>query len=107
MQLTERRARASHGAVVPHAGGNQHLLRWLLFAVAVIVLVLGAMYMAASLVVTDEATRTEREAIGGSPSDLGLTYEAVSFVSAVDHVRLQGWYLPAGGQRAIIVLHGI
>src|SRR5215470_17710951 len=48
-----------------------------------------------------------RSPIVGSPADLGLPYESVSFESAVDRIPLQGWYLPSRGERAIIMLHGI
>jgi pimeloyl-ACP methyl ester carboxylesterase len=41
-----------------------------------------------------------------SPADLGLDYEDVSFTSREDNVVLKGWYLPAEGDYAIIIVHG-
>jgi len=41
-----------------------------------------------------------------SPADVGLAYEDVSFSSRVDNVTLRGWYLPADGDCAIIIVHG-
>jgi pimeloyl-ACP methyl ester carboxylesterase len=43
---------------------------------------------------------------GVSPTDVGLAYEDVSFNSRVDNVLLRGWYLPAEGDCAIIIVHG-
>ena len=64
-------------------------------------------YLAASAYVTDRATRTVRTPIEGTPSDLGLLYQAVTFESDLDHIPLKGWYLPSRGERAIIFVHGI
>jgi pimeloyl-ACP methyl ester carboxylesterase len=41
-----------------------------------------------------------------SPADVGLAYEDVSFNSREDNVVLRGWYLPADGYDAIIIVHG-
>lgn len=41
-----------------------------------------------------------------SPADVGLDYEDVSFNSREDNVELKGWYLPAEGDYAIIIVHG-
>lgn len=41
-----------------------------------------------------------------SPADVGLAYEDVSFNSREDNLMLRGWYLPAGGDCAIIIVHG-
>jgi pimeloyl-ACP methyl ester carboxylesterase len=43
---------------------------------------------------------------GISPADVGLAYQDVSFGSRQDNVTLRGWYLPAEGGRAIIIVHG-
>jgi fermentation-respiration switch protein FrsA (DUF1100 family) len=45
--------------------------------------------------------------VEGSPADLGLNFEPVTFASSGDHVQLQGWYLPALGTRAIVMVHGV
>lgn len=49
----------------------------------------------------------ERHVPVGSPADVGLVYEPVALDSAIDHVPLRGWYLPAGGSRAVVLVHGI
>jgi pimeloyl-ACP methyl ester carboxylesterase len=41
-----------------------------------------------------------------SPADVGLAYEDVSFSSREDNLVLRGWYLPADGDDAIIIVHG-
>ncbi len=41
-----------------------------------------------------------------SPASVGLAYEDVSFTSRDDSVLLRGWYLPADGDCAIIIVHG-
>jgi pimeloyl-ACP methyl ester carboxylesterase len=41
-----------------------------------------------------------------TPASFGLDYENVAFRSREDSVLLKGWYLPAGGDTAIIVVHG-
>jgi pimeloyl-ACP methyl ester carboxylesterase len=41
-----------------------------------------------------------------SPASVGLAYEDVSFNSREDNVMLRGWYLPAEGDCAIIIVHG-
>jgi pimeloyl-ACP methyl ester carboxylesterase len=43
---------------------------------------------------------------GVSPADVGLAYEDVFFSSRDDNVTLKGWYLPADGDYAIIIVHG-
>ena len=42
----------------------------------------------------------------GSPSDVGLSYQDVSFPTRGDGLTLKGWYIPAGGRKVIIVVHG-
>jgi fermentation-respiration switch protein FrsA (DUF1100 family) len=71
--------------------------------------VLSALYLAASAVVTDRATRATRTPINGTPADVNLTFEEVAFPSAHDRIPLAGWYVPAAGirKRAVIVVHGI
>jgi len=81
-------------------------MRWL-WLVLLVVVVAGLLYLIASAYITERATHAMRSPIVGSPADLGLPYESVSFESAVDRIPLQGWYLPSRGERAIIMLHGI
>lgn len=42
----------------------------------------------------------------GSPSDLGLDYENVSFTTQ-DGLTLEGWYIPSKNDAAVIISHGI
>ena len=72
-----------------------------------LVLVLVVAYAAASAYLTGLATTAERHLAVGTPSDLGLDFEAVSFMSPLDQIVLRGWYLPAGGKRVVIFVHGI
>jgi fermentation-respiration switch protein FrsA (DUF1100 family) len=52
-------------------------------------------------------TRVVRVPVTGSPADLGLKYEDVSFTSAEDNLELRGWLLAGGDNgKIIIMLHG-
>jgi pimeloyl-ACP methyl ester carboxylesterase len=44
--------------------------------------------------------------LNDSPASLGMEYEDVAFTSRDDGVLLKGWFLPAGGEHAIIIVHG-
>ena len=80
---------------------------WLPIGVGLVVAVAALLYFAASTYIAEQATHAVRSPLEGTPSDLGLQYEAVTFESDTDHVPLQGWYLPSRGERAIIMVHGI
>jgi len=41
-----------------------------------------------------------------SPASVGLTYEDVSFASRDSGVVLRGWYIPAGGDSVLVIIHG-
>jgi fermentation-respiration switch protein FrsA (DUF1100 family) len=64
-------------------------------------------YLGLSAYLTTLATLTVRHPPEGTPADLGLTYEPVAFTSLGDGLALRGWYLPATGQRAVVLVHGI
>ena len=51
-------------------------------------------------------TRVDRVPVEGNPGLLGLSYEDVSFPSAVDHLTMRGWFLPAESDRVVIMVHG-
>jgi pimeloyl-ACP methyl ester carboxylesterase len=79
--------------------------------IKIIAIVIGAMlvvYGGTSIVGAHEAMEIPRldlpESV--SPADVGLDYEDVSFNSRGDAVVLKGWYLPAEGDYAIIIVHG-
>src|SRR6476661_5695961 len=69
----------------------------------VVVLLLPAAYAAASAVLLLQATTVDRKPLAGSPADVGLTYWPVTFESTGDRIPLQGWYLPATGERAVVM----
>lgn len=71
------------------------------------ILLVVALYLGASAYITNQATRADRSPVEGTPADVGLSYEDVTFESADDLVPLRGWYLPSRGERAIIFVHGI
>src|SRR4051794_15155449 len=84
------------GRVPASRGANLHIWRWLLFGLVLTAVIVGVVYMTVATYITSQATRAVRSEIEGTPADLGLAYETVSFESA-DHIPLRGWYLPAGG----------
>lgn len=79
--------------------------------IKIIAIVLGAIlvvYTGLSVYGAHEAMEVPRLSLpeGVTPADVDLTYEDVSFTSREDAVTLKGWYLPADGDCAIIVVHG-
>lgn len=82
------------------------LWRAVAIAAAVVVALAIVVYVAISAVVADDFSRPERHPITNSPADVGLTFEPVEFLSAVDNINLKGWYLSAPGSKAILMLHG-
>ena len=65
-------------------------------------------YLGVSYFVASGVTRAERTEFDDHPSDYGLTYEDVDFLSRKGDVTLQGWYLPSEGcDASIILVHGI
>ncbi len=75
---------------------------------AAVVLIVGSLltYAGISAYVATHIT-AERHPALGTPADVGLAYDPVTFESAVDHIQLRGWYIPARQTRAIILVHGI
>jgi fermentation-respiration switch protein FrsA (DUF1100 family) len=76
-------------------------------AVLLVVLSLVTVYLAASAYMATQVTLAIRQPLEGTPADLGLTYQPVEFSSAGDGIPLRGWYLPANGVRAVVLVHGI
>ena len=87
-----------------HARGVGRLVGAVVLSLVLVVLLA---YGAASVYLTGLAMTAERHLAEGTPADLGLAYAAVTFTSPLDGIELHGWYLPAGGQRAVIFIHGI
>lgn len=88
-------------------GGRLTLRRALVTLLAVVTPLAGLLYAGAAVYLGVRVTRGVRSRPEGTPADVGLTYETVSFESAVDHVPLRGWYMPARGERAVILVHGV
>ena len=66
------------------------------------------LYLLASFVIMQGATSAERKALEQQPADLGLRFEAISFPSRRDSVRLEGWLLPGeSGAPSIVFVHGL
>ena len=64
-------------------------------------------YSGVSMFVADRLTKPYRRPLASSPDVFGLTYEHVTFSSAVDDIALRGWFLPAAGSdRAVVIVHG-
>ena len=99
------RTAPGRGATVPRP--RRRVWRWALTAVAALLLLAGVGYAAASLYLATQTTVAHRKLAEGTPVELGLAYEPVAFISPRDGIRLEGWYLPAGGERAVILVHGI
>ncbi len=80
--------------------------RWartlVILAACIVVVFLGiSVYLGYSM------TKVTRVPLTGSPADLGLKYEDVSFPSAEDNLELRGWLLAGGdNSKIIIMLHG-
>ena len=81
--------------------------RMVAVVLAALALALMVGYLGASAYIADLARHTTRRLPEGTPADVGLVYEPVTFESAVDHIPLRGWYMPSRGERAIIIVHGI
>jgi fermentation-respiration switch protein FrsA (DUF1100 family) len=102
-----RQAMSSRHSNSGERGCARRLPRIVALIALSVVLVLTVAYAVTSAYLTGLATTAERHLAVGTPSDLGLDFQAVSFVSPLDQIELRGWYLPAGGKRAIIFIHGI
>ncbi len=82
-------------------------IRRALLALLVVLAVLAVIvYLSISTLVVDDFSTAERHPVTNSPADYGLAYEPVTFYSAVDHVRLEGWYIDSPGSKVILFLHG-
>jgi alpha-beta hydrolase superfamily lysophospholipase len=68
-----------------------------------ILAVLLALHVGAAAVLAEAMTRATRRRVEGTPADIGLRYEDVTF-SATDGVTLHGWYLESPGARASVEL---
>jgi uncharacterized protein len=89
------------------------------FVMAGVVLLVGLPYLAISVYAASEITKSAHRPLDRPATDVSPNYEAVSFFSRVDHLRLKGWlfhvsprtgsstsWLPPVNQRSAILLHG-
>ncbi len=74
--------------------------------VAVVLAAFLLIYTGLSVFGAVAAMEIPRLPVKGSPSEVGLAYEDVSFNSRVDNLLLKGWYIPGDGEKAVIVVHG-
>ena len=76
--------------------------------VAIVLAAILVVYTGLSIYGAHEAMTVPRLPLpeGVSPAVVDLDYEDVSFTSREDSVLLRGWYLPAEGDCAIIIVHG-
>ncbi|GIW10047.1 MAG: hypothetical protein KatS3mg061_1104 [Dehalococcoidia bacterium] len=81
--------------------------RALLSVVLALVLLLIFGYLGLSAYVTTEAVHPRRNLVLRNPAELGLRYEPVQFPSAEAGISLSGWYLPAQGDRPVVMVHGL
>jgi len=72
----------------------------------IVALILAAIYVLTSLVIAYGFSMPGKTILDTSPAEYDVVYEEVSFNSTIDHVSLQGWYIPGGGSTTIIVMHG-
>jgi pimeloyl-ACP methyl ester carboxylesterase len=77
------------------------------FAVGGLLLFVALAYLLICAYPATQATQAERHPVSGTPADVGLAYEPIRFESEGDHLQLRGWYVPASGRRAIIMVHGL
>lgn len=79
---------------------------WLILLIALIGVIVIA-FLSISVFLGSSMTKVERIPIEENPSQLGLKYENVTFVSRTDDITLCGWFLPApDSERVIIMVHG-
>ena len=71
----------------------------------------GLGYLGVAAYAVERATRARPGAIPGTPADVGLSFEDVTFFSSYDQIRLSAWLIPGGGpsdgSRAVVLTHGI
>jgi pimeloyl-ACP methyl ester carboxylesterase len=79
----------------------------LLIAGLSLVVLLVLVFIGISAYLGYSLTRVERAPVSGSPADIGLAYEDVSFPSLYKDLTLRGWFLSAeNSNRVIIMVHG-
>ena len=67
----------------------------------VLIAVLG--YVGSAVFLADLYTRSKRHRVQGTPTDLGLRFQDVQFLTA-DRLTLNGWFLESPGARATVLI---
>jgi pimeloyl-ACP methyl ester carboxylesterase len=80
-----------------------------LFVTALVAVVFGFVYFAASWYIVNSALVAEAHALVHTPADHGMRYEDVTFHPRGDaSITLRGWWMPAtGATDAIVFVHGL
>ncbi len=74
---------------------------------SIVALLLAACCYVALIAVPQEATKVTRNALTGSPADVGLTFEKFVISPKDSPLHLAGWWMPAQHPRATLVfIHG-
>lgn len=83
--------------------GSDRIAGLLIYTVTVVGLYLGVCAFVLATLIMPERRQTEP-----TPTELGFVdAEPVSFPSQTDQLVLRGWLVPSGGERAVILVHGI
>lgn len=94
---------AHQGQVTPK---RPAMARHIVPALALPVLLILIVYIAYSTVVAQRSMPVLRHQMARTPTNYGLQYTEVSFLSAVDHIPLKGWFIDSTGTQTILLLHG-
>lgn len=79
---------------------------WLLASVVTSAVVF-ALYIGFCLFIVSSSLATTRTDYESTPGAAGLAAERIRFNSAWDDMPLTGWLLPASGERAVVMVHGL
>jgi fermentation-respiration switch protein FrsA (DUF1100 family) len=82
-------------------------MKWRYRLIIIFLAVILSVFIGISVFLGSSMTRIERVTIEEDPNDLGLEYEAVTFLSREDKLELHGWHLPSqDDKRIVIMVHG-
>ncbi|MCL6445947.1 MAG: alpha/beta hydrolase [Alicyclobacillus sp.] len=86
---------------------RRRVWRWVVSIIA-IALIFTCTTFGISAYVAWHLTHAQRKPLTTTPAAYGLTYQHVTFPSRIDHLRLDGWLIPAADARGRIVImaHG-
>ncbi len=81
---------------------RRRLIKYTVIGLAALLVV----YIGISIYAAVRVMEIPRMELVDSPEDVGLAYEDVAFPSRGDGVELRGWYLPGGGDKAVLFVNG-